>query len=71
MAQACHVEIIVLVGGLVTLLHFLEELGWKKKGGRKHESFFGFGLLKTGFVSMGDDRQERAGPEKKTKLLFL
>lgn len=63
MAEACQGAIVVLVNGLAALLHCGEELGWerkKKNGGRKHESFFRFGLFKTGFVSVGDDRQERS-----------
>ena len=44
MAESCHVEIIILMGNSAALSHFLEEVGWGKYGGRKHDLFFRFSL---------------------------
>lgn len=62
MAEACHVGVIIHIDGSAALLHFLEELGWKKNEGRKHEICFRFVLLKIGFVCVGDDTQEKTSP---------
>ena len=44
MAEACHVEIIILMDDSAAFAHFLEEIGWGKYGGRKLDLFFRFTL---------------------------
>lgn len=71
MAEACPAEVIVLVVGLVALLQWRVTKWEGKMEAESMNHFFTFGLFKTGFVSIADDRQERADPEKKKNLLFL
>ena len=64
MAEACPAEVIVLVDGSVSLLHWRVSKWEEKMEAESMNHFFTFGLFKTGFVPIADDRQERADPEK-------
>lgn len=41
---------------MVQLLYFMEELNWEKNRGKRMNQFCRFGLFKSGFVSVGDDK---------------
>ena len=56
MAEACPAEVIVLVDGSVALLHWRVSKWEEKMGAESMNHFFTFGLFKTGFVPIADDR---------------